>query len=104
MISEYCDGGSLKHCLEALKARNRTLSENQIVMWLIEILRAVKHFHKAKISHRDLRTDNIFLRGNQIKTGDFSINRIHVQQSDSMMADRNRTSVSTMKQILTEFH
>ena len=81
-VTEFCEGGDLDQRIKELKKQNRTLEEDQVVEWLIEILIAVQYMHKSRILHRDLKARNIFLKSNQIKIGDFGISRILVGTMD----------------------
>lgn len=65
-----------------MKKKNTSLDENQIVLWLIQILIAVQYMHKSRVLHRDLKARNIFLKSNQVKIGDFGISRILVGTMD----------------------
>ena len=68
----------LINVFKELKKHNRTLEEDQIVEWLIQILIAVQYMHKSRILHRDLKARNIFLKSNKVKIGDFGISRVLV--------------------------
>ncbi|CAF1063352.1 unnamed protein product [Adineta ricciae] len=82
IVTEFCEGGDLDQRLKELKKQNRTLEEDQVIEWLIQILIAVQYMHKSRILHRDLKARNIFLKNNKIKIGDFGISRILVGTMD----------------------
>lgn len=73
IVMEYAEGGDL-----FTKIRNQTelLPEKAILDWFTQICLAIKHIHKKKILHRDLKSKNIFLTKNGlIKLGDFGISK-----------------------------
>jgi len=82
IVTEFCDGGDLDQRLKELKKQNKTLEEDQVVEWLIQILLAVQYMHKSRVLHRDLKARNIFLKNNQIKIGDFGISRVLIGTVD----------------------
>ncbi|CAF1128788.1 unnamed protein product [Adineta steineri] len=82
IVTEFCEGGDLDQRLKELKKQKRTLEEDQVTEWLIQILIAVQYMHKSRILHRDLKARNIFLKSNKIKIGDFGISRILVGTMD----------------------
>lgn len=82
MVTEYCDGGDLDQRLKEAKKQNQSLTEDQVVEWLIQILIAVQYMHKSRILHRDLKARNIFLKNNKVKIGDFGISRVLIGTMD----------------------
>lgn len=74
IVMDYADKGDLASKLD--KSEN-FFSENQIMDWFVQTSLALKHIHDRKIVHRDLKSQNVFLNGNnQIKLGDFGISKI----------------------------
>lgn len=59
---EYADGGTLAAALADVKARITTLSERQVCTWFTMMVLALKHVHANNIIHRDVKTENIFLK------------------------------------------
>ena len=77
--------------MQASKGKNFT--ETQIVDWLAQMALALLYLHERKILHRDMKTQNIFLKNgkvsisynfakaflffySQIRLGDFGIARV----------------------------
>lgn len=72
LILEYASNGDL---LEFIKNRNGDfIDEGLIRLWTIQLCLALKHSHDHRVVHRDLKTSNVFLDGdNNIKLGDFGL-------------------------------
>ena len=45
--------------------------ERTVTKWVIQLTMALHYLHEKHVLHRDLKCKNIFLRGGQIKLGDF---------------------------------
>eukprot|EP00750_Incisomonas_marina_P000121 INCI10136.2.p1 GENE.INCI10136.2~~INCI10136.2.p1 ORF type:complete len:613 (-),score=140.26 INCI10136.2:3104-4942(-) len=75
IVMELCEGGDLaKH----IKAQGDTpFDEMTILSWFVQILMGLREVHEARILHRDLKTQNVFLtRNNVVKLGDFGIAKV----------------------------
>ena len=74
ILMEYCEKGHLKNFINK---RNSVLIEEKIISKIIkQICLGIKEIHDNNIIHRDLKTENIFLKENyKIKIGDFGISR-----------------------------
>ena len=49
----------------------------EIFNWFVQICLALEYVHGRRVIHRDIKTQNIFLTGNNtIKVGDFGISRV----------------------------
>nr|XP_039251160.1 serine/threonine-protein kinase Nek11-like [Styela clava] len=82
IVTEFCEGGDLDVRLQECRKQQSTISEEQVVKWLKQLLQALEYMHGRRILHRDLKTKNIFLKGNKVKVGDFGISRILMGTSD----------------------
>ena len=60
IIFEYCNGGTLKSCLEKYKnIYNRPFTEKIVQHIMRQIVSAVKYIHDLNIIHRNLSLENI---------------------------------------------
>lgn len=73
IVMDYCEGGDLSAFFKARKTR---LSENEIIYHFIQMCLALSYMHDKNILHRDLKTQNIFLREGHIQLGDFGISKV----------------------------
>ncbi|KAG9259517.1 serine/threonine-protein kinase Nek11 [Astyanax mexicanus] len=74
--------GDLDRKLEELRAEGNTLSEMQVIHWLVQLLLGVSYMHHRRILHRDLKAKNVFLKGNNMKIGDFGVSCLLMGSSD----------------------
>ena len=45
--------------------------------WLVQISSALEYIHARRVIHRDIKTQNLFLTGdNTVKMGDFGISKV----------------------------
>jgi serine/threonine protein kinase len=65
MVMTYCDGGDMYTRIKNSKGKNFT--EQQILDWLVQMSLALLYLHERKILHRDLKTQNIFLRNGKVR-------------------------------------
>jgi NIMA (never in mitosis gene a)-related kinase len=70
MITEYCPNGSVAALVNAYKLMGKSLSENTVFEWTMQMFNALVHMHRSDIIHGDLSTENVFIGQNhQIKLG-----------------------------------
>jgi serine/threonine protein kinase len=74
IVSEYADGGSLNDWLK--KHGDKAPSSQEAVKMMKGILSGLVHLHSKKITHRDLKPDNILLRGGFPCITDFGVSRM----------------------------
>jgi serine/threonine protein kinase len=48
--------------IKQLKEKGKNLTEAQVLDWLAQISLAIYYLHNQKILHRDLKTQNLFLK------------------------------------------
>uniref|UniRef100_A0A8B9H5T8 non-specific serine/threonine protein kinase n=1 Tax=Astyanax mexicanus TaxID=7994 RepID=A0A8B9H5T8_ASTMX len=82
IVTEHCEDGDLDRKLEELRAEGNTLSEMQVIHWLVQLLLGVSYMHHRRILHRDLKAKNVFLKGNNMKIGDFGVSCLLMGSSD----------------------
>eukprot|EP00471_Norrisiella_sphaerica_P001669 CAMPEP_0184486170 /NCGR_PEP_ID=MMETSP0113_2-20130426/7704_1 /TAXON_ID=91329 /ORGANISM="Norrisiella sphaerica, Strain BC52" /LENGTH=763 /DNA_ID=CAMNT_0026867919 /DNA_START=194 /DNA_END=2485 /DNA_ORIENTATION=+ len=74
IVMGYCEGGDLTSFLK--KRRNRPLPEKDILNLFVQITLALHFVHTKNILHRDLKSQNIFLKDGMIQLGDFGISKV----------------------------
>ena len=74
ILMEYGGNSDLEKFIRDYKDRSEYINEEIIKNIIIQICDGLKDIHHAKIIHRDLTPDNIFINeDNKIKIGDFGI-------------------------------
>jgi serine/threonine protein kinase len=72
---EYVPGGELSSYLQA----NGKLSEDTVKNITRQILHALQYLHKRKITHRDIKPDNILIASYnpmRVKLSDFGLSKV----------------------------
>jgi NIMA (never in mitosis gene a)-related kinase 1/4/5 len=73
---EFAMGGDLSTAIKRRAQKQRYFSEDQIMLFFVQICLALWHVHTQNFMHRDLKSQNIFLCENNVaKLGDFGIAR-----------------------------
>lgn len=78
LIEEFCEEGDLSfHIRRQIRKKKNYFHEELIAQWLLQILLALEYLQNAKIMHRDINPQNIFLtsKGN-IKLGSFRFSKV----------------------------
>lgn len=74
IIMEFCDKGDLSHLIES---SNRLLPEVRVWKYLIQMLLGLEYLHKNKILHRDIKSMNVFLAGqDSVRIGDLGVAKV----------------------------
>ena len=77
LVMEFAEGGDLSKKLIMQRQKKEPFKEQQILIWCLELCRAIKCCHDNDIIHRDIKPANIFLtKDNHIKLGDLGIAKI----------------------------
>ncbi|XP_041039962.1 serine/threonine-protein kinase Nek11 [Carcharodon carcharias] len=82
IITEYCEGGDLQCRIEEYRRAGWTFAENQAIEWFVQLLLGAQYMHERRILHRDLKSNNIFLKNNLVKIGDFGVSRLLMGSCD----------------------
>jgi NIMA (never in mitosis gene a)-related kinase len=61
---EYAEGGDLYHKIKQHKKQNSHIDEQQAWRYIIQMVKGLKVLHDLSIFHRDLKSANVFLTGN----------------------------------------
>jgi len=72
LVTEYAEGGTLRNYL---KENFPSLNWEDKFRLALQLSSAVEHLHERVIIHKDLRSNNIFIRQNSIKLADFGLNK-----------------------------
>lgn len=77
IIEEYINGQSLQTWIE----QSRTLTKKHLTSIAMQLVSAMEALHKAKIIHRDIKPDNIYMNeAGHIWLMDFDISRIYREE------------------------
>lgn len=69
--------GDLAYHIKRKQQKNETFTELEVFNWFIQIACALEYVHGRRVIHRDIKTQNIFLSGNNcVKIGDFGISKV----------------------------
>lgn len=74
IVMTHCDGGDMYTTIQNAKGKN--FSEDQILSWLAQVILAIHYLHERRILHRDLKTQNIFVKDKRLCVGDFGIAKV----------------------------
>ena len=74
IVMAHCEGGDMYSHIK--NANGKNFDEDQILEWFAQIVLAIHYLHARRILHRDLKTQNIFLRNSRICVGDFGIAKV----------------------------
>jgi serine/threonine protein kinase len=86
IVTEFCDGGSLRERLEADR-KAKTLEVPTQLRWALECAEGVLHLHHSSIVHRDLAARNLLLHNGAIKVADFGLSRNVVEDGNTTKSD-----------------
>ena len=87
---EYGGNSDLKKFIGKYQNENLLIDEKVIKDIIIQICHGLKDIHNAKIIHRDLSPDNIFINeNNKIKIGNFGVAAI-INDSDDFIYEQIR--------------
>ncbi|CRG93120.1 NIMA related kinase 4, putative [Plasmodium gallinaceum] len=77
IIMKHCKGGDLYHYIQNKKKQNTPIKEKRILIWLTQILTALKFLHSNHILHRDMKSLNILIDSDKrVRLCDFGISKV----------------------------
>jgi NIMA (never in mitosis gene a)-related kinase len=77
IVMDFYDGGSLTDKIEKSAARSESIAEEQIIIWVTQMVLALEYLHDKGILHRDLKPSNLFLsKGGDLVVGDFGLSKV----------------------------
>ena len=77
IVMEFADGGDMSKKIKYNLKHGLIFRENIIWNYLIQTLEGLNYLHEKNISHRDLKSANIFLtKSGAIKIGDLNVSKI----------------------------
>uniref|UniRef100_A0A383WPH6 non-specific serine/threonine protein kinase n=1 Tax=Tetradesmus obliquus TaxID=3088 RepID=A0A383WPH6_TETOB len=83
IATTYCEDGDLFSRICVRKAEGRYFTEDEVMDTFIQVASALLYIHSRKIMHRDLKTQNIFLKSDGIvMLGDFGICKVLEKTAD----------------------
>ncbi|GLI68315.1 hypothetical protein VaNZ11_012676, partial [Volvox africanus] len=99
IVQEFCDGGSLRHAIEARSFLNSATGSPQME-WVLQMAREIagglQYLHEHNIIHGDLNPANVLLRrddssvlGYAAKIADFGLS-VHMQGEQSHVSNTKR--------------
>lgn len=69
--------GDLSFHIKRKLQKNERFTETEIFNWFVQLCLSLEYIHGRKVLHRDLKSQNIFLTGNNtVKLGDFGISKV----------------------------
>lgn len=68
IVMEYAEGMNIKNFF-----KNRTLTEQETIKILLQVVSALSYLHHHSIIHRDIKPQNILISDGRVKVADFGI-------------------------------
>ncbi|KNC35978.1 other/NEK protein kinase [Plasmodium falciparum RAJ116] len=76
IVMKHCKG-DLYHYIQNKKKQNTPIKEKRILIWLTQILTALKFLHSNHILHRDMKSLNILIDSDKrVRLCDFGISKV----------------------------
>jgi serine/threonine protein kinase len=75
IVMAYCEEGDMYQKIRAPEQQG-PFSEEVVLDWFAQLAFALHYLHDQKILHRDVKTQNIFLRKRRVVFGDFGIAKV----------------------------
>ena len=75
IVMDYCDGGDLGLLISSAKRKRTKFSEEQIHLWLLQLLSGTDFLHSQRVLHRDIKPANVFMHSGVCKLGDLGLSK-----------------------------
>ena len=83
IVMSYCEGGDLSHFLSTRAQQHNPLPESEILYHFVQLVLAIHYMHDHKhIIHRDLKTQNVFIKNGLLQLGDLGISKALTSPTD----------------------
>ena len=89
---EYCSGNSLLSCLKKyISMYHKTFNEEIIQQIMKQIVNGLKYLHEKNIIHRDLKTENIFVKFyNKENYNNMNLDKTHIKIGDLVFQQKKK--------------
>ena len=75
IIMDYCDSSDMAHLIATQKKRSVPFTEEQVHLWLLQLLSALNFLHSCDVLHRDIKPANVFMNAGCCKLADFGLSK-----------------------------
>lgn len=82
IVMEYAEGGSLAQLIQKHSVQGKKFTDEEILMYTAQITLSLLALHSKQILHRDIKTQNIFIKDGVLKLGDFGISKALPTEAD----------------------
>ena len=74
LVLDLCEGGDLNHFMRKNKIKN--FGEAEAIFIMKQVIKGFVELQKRNVIHRDLKLENIFIKGTTIVLGDFGVAKV----------------------------
>ena len=75
IVMDYCDGGDLEATVRTARLSRAGFGEEQVRLWLLQLLSAVDFLHSRSLMHRDIKPANVFMHRGACMLGDLGLSK-----------------------------